>query len=246
MIRPLREEARVQVAVTAAGDSREAFINSGFGVPKSLVEVDGKPVICRAIKSYSLYNDLTRVALNSQEDEQWDIAARIAQESSQISTVRVPAGAKGALVSALFAIEDFDPDLPLVIAAGDSEVRGGISSHIGELINQGADAGTIAFRSSQPRYSYLAVNAAQDIIQVSEKHIIGPWATTGVFYFRSTRLFYEAAKWCLTNNAHLRGVFYVSSALNYVVSIAGRVRFMPVDSAVYRPWSLPADFRAVS
>jgi CTP:molybdopterin cytidylyltransferase MocA len=242
----LREEPKVQVAVTAAGDSREAFISAGFGAPKSLVEVDGRPVICRAIESYALCRELTCVALNSQEDEEWGISDCVVREFPQISTVRVPTGARGALVSALFAIEDFDPDLPLVIAAGDSEVIGGIGGHVAELINQGADAGTIAFQSSQPRYSYLAVNSAQDIIQVSEKHIIGPWATTGVFYFRSTKLFYEAAKWCLTNNAQLRGVFYVSSALNYVVSVAGRVRFMPIDSAAYRPWSLPADFRALS
>lgn len=239
----MNDPSEIQVAITAAGDSRPMFLGGGFGTPKSLVEIEGRTVLSRAIRSYSLSPSITSVAINRAEDTDWDISAHIHTEFPGIRTVLVPEGAKGALVSALFAIEPFQLAEPLVVAAGDSEVRGGIAAYIEQFLERDLDAAAIAFRSSDPRYSYLAVNPHGQVIQASEKRPIGEWATTGVFLFKSVDTFVEAATWCLVNNASLDGIFYVSAALNYVVSESGNVGYLPLDSKDYRPWAVPADFR---
>lgn len=235
--------SKIQVAITAAGDSRPMFLGGGFGTPKSLVEVEGRTVLSRAINSYSLSPSSTSVAINRAEDMDWNICAHIEAEFPGIRTVLVPEGAKGALVSALFAIEPFQLAEPLVVAAGDSEVCGGISPYVEEFLERNLDAASIAFRSGDPRFSYLAVNPHGQVIQASEKRPIGDWATTGVFLFKSVDTFVEAATWCLVNNASLDGIFYVSAALNYVVSESGNVGYLPLNSRDYRPWAVPADFR---
>lgn len=233
----------IQVAITAAGDSRPMFLAGGFGTPKSLVEVEGRAVLSRAIRSYSFSPADTSIAINAAEDKDWGISAHIESEFPGVRTVLVPERAKGALVSALFAIEPFQLAEPLVVAAGDSEIRGGISRHVAQFLEQDLDAAAIAFRSADPRYSYLAVNPEGQVVQASEKKLIGEWATTGVFLFRSVRTFLEAATWCLVNNASLEGTFFVSAALNYVVSESGKVGYFPINSRDYQPWAVPADFR---
>ena len=233
----------VQVAITAAGDSRPMFLSGGFGTPKSLVDVQGRTVLSRAIDSYSLSSSNTSVAINAAEDEEWGLSTHVEVEFPGVRTVRVPERAQGALVSALFAIESFESAEALVVAAGDSEIRGGISRHVEQFLERDLDAAAIAFRSTHTRYSYLAVTAEGQVIQASEKKPIGEWATTGVFLFKSMSTFVEAATWCLVNNASLGGSFYVSAALNYVVSESGKVGFIPLDAIDYRPWALPADFR---
>ena len=77
---------------------------------------------------------------------------------------------------------------------------------------------------------------------VAEKRVIGPLATTGVFYFRTAELFLNAAKWCLVNNAKDRGVYYVSTALNAIIMEGLSVKYIEIPRHEYRSWSLPIDF----
>lgn len=232
----------VCTVITAAGDSRELFISAGFGLPKSLVKWKGRPVLARAVDSYVTDRAKASVAINAIEDEEWCIGEALLEICPGVSYRRIPPGARGALVSALLALEDMNPDSPLVVAAGDSMISGGIAPFISEFINANAAAGTIAFPSTCPRWSYLSVDDDGRVRQVAEKSVIGPLATTGVFYYRSVQVFIEAATWCLVNNAHLNDNFYVSTTLNYLVSRGQHVAYRLIGREQYRSWSLPVDF----
>ncbi len=227
--------------ITAAGDSRRLFLSAGFGQPKSLTPWKGKMVLARAVESYSLDLNRTAIAVNADEDAEWAVGSKLARAYPEASVVKVPTGTKGALATALVALVDIG-DAPLVVAAGDSEINGGISDYILEFQERNLDSATIAFKSEESRWSYLSVNGKRAVQQVAEKDVIGPYATTGVFYFRSARIFLEAATWCLVNNARHNGSFYVSSTLNYMVSTGQSVGYSVIERDNYRSWSLPIDF----
>lgn len=235
----------VRTIITAAGDSRGLFLPAGFSHPKSLVKWEGREVIAHAIDSYA--TDLTRtaVAIHAGEDNEWAIGDAVKRQFPEVAVARVPAGAQGALASALIALSEAD-DAPLVVAAGDSMVSGGIGRFIDDFSERGLSAATIAFESQNPRWSYLSVDPEGTVQQVAEKQVIGPLATTGVFYFQSSLAFVEAATWCLVNNASYREAFYVSTTLNWLVSTGQRVGYGVIDRSEYRSWSLPVDFTAQS
>jgi len=232
----------VQTIITAAGDSRLTFLGSGFSVPKSLVKVRGRTVIQSALESYAVRGHDLTVALNAEETHDWKLDEHLAALFPQAKVVRVPSQARGALASALLSSEALVLDQPLVIAAGDSEIVGGIGSHIDGFMRDGADAATIVFESSGKRWSYVSVDSRGQVVEVSEKYQVGHMATTGVFFFREAKSFLDSATWVLMNNAHVGGAFYVSSTLNYLISKGVGISFNEIRPVDYKSWSLPVDF----
>jgi CTP:molybdopterin cytidylyltransferase MocA len=232
----------VFTVITAAGDSLPLFLGSGFGQPKNLVQWESEEVLARAVRSYSQGWARTTVALNREECADWPTATFVQQSFPGVETVLVSPRVPGALISALVAMGEFPDEAPLVVAAGDSQIKGGISRFIDAFIQEQTDAATIVFRSQNPRWSYVLPGTAGEVRQVAEKRVIGPLATTGVFFFRRVELFREAAEWCLVNSARDGGRFYVSTALNFLIKRGLDVRFSEIPREVYRTWSLPVDF----
>jgi CTP:molybdopterin cytidylyltransferase MocA len=218
----------VQSVITAAGDSRPLFLPSGFGSPKGLVLWHDQEVIINALESYVINLERACVAVHKEEDTEWGISSVISRKFPAVRIVKIRPGTLGALASALVAMEGVDPDAPLVVAAGDSVVKGGISGQIEKFQAMNVDAATIPYGS---------------VRQVQEKRVIGPLATTGVFYFRTARQFLSAAQWVLVNNAMNNGIYYVSTTLNYMISQGLNVYYSTIPRDQYASFSLPSDFR---
>lgn len=232
----------LHTVITAAGDSRTQFLAAGFNSPKSLLRVNGKNVLVRAISSYAIDPASTTVAVNRQEDDAWNIRGMLAIETPGVKVVSVPTGVQGALISALWASESIDEGAELVVCAGDSEIDFSLEEVLKDFQGASVDAGTVVFPSTDPRWSYVLPGAANSIRQVAEKRVIGPLATTGIFYFRECSTFKAAAEWCLVNNANHHGNFYVSTTLNFLISESMNVQYREIAPECYRTWSLPADF----
>lgn len=236
----------VSTVITAAGDSRGLFLPAGFDRPKCLLPWQGRAVIEHAIDAYATDLERTTVAIHAGEDDEFAVGARVQEAFPQARVVRIAPGVQGALATALIALDSADPDSPLVVAAGDSAIDGGIGRFIEEFVDRDLDAATVAFPSGNPRWSYLLVDDSGTVQQVAEKRVIGPLATTGVFYFRSAAAFVDAATWCLVNNASHRGTYYVSMTLNFLISRGLRVGYAEIPRSAYRSWSLPVDFSTQS
>jgi len=231
-----------EAVITAAGDSRRRFLDAGFGVPKSLVVVAGKSVLQRAFESYAALATQAAVAINKEEDEEWQVGKMLRASFPEATVTSVPSAVKGALVSALFALETPDPGLPLLVTSGDSEVAGGIAHYVALFLQSGAACGTLVFRSSNPRWSYVSVDEEGGVLQVAEKEVIGQFASTGAYFFSSRDLFLEAAEWVLMNEATLNGQFYTSTTLNYALAQGLDVSVHEISRTEYKSWSLPHDF----
>lgn len=234
--------SQVQTVVTAAGSSLKSFLTAGFSSPKSLVAVDGQPLLIAATKSYSVSLGETVVAINREEDVNFGISEMIKNHLPMVQIYSSPDRGHGALITAMCALEGLDPSGPLAIASGDSTYKGQISTAVETIRDSGAKAGTLAFPSTSPRWSYLRLDKTGDVIEVAEKRVVGPYATTGFFYFESVNLFLEAAKWVLVNNVNHEGKFFVSATLNYLVSLGEKVAVQLAQPSDYRSYSVPYDF----
>jgi dTDP-glucose pyrophosphorylase len=232
---------KVQKIITAGGDSRALFMSAGFGVPKSLVSIGEGTVLSLALKSYLDAGDKATVAINADEDLDFPISPIVEDFDPEIKIVRVNSSVKGALATALVAAGEMDLTSPLVIAAGDSTIKGGLASHIEKFVGSGCHSGTIAFESRNPRWSFLSVSENGRVLEVAEKEVVGPLASTGVFYFKTGQLFLEAAEWVLLNRATVNDRYYVSTSLNYLISRGLDVSYEVINRDDYAAYSLPAD-----
>ncbi|CAN1486537.1 RfbA dTDP-glucose pyrophosphorylase [Microbacteriaceae bacterium] len=233
---------KIQTIVTAAGDSRVRFLDAGFLTPKSLVNVGGGNVIEAAINSYVVDKSNFLVAVNREEANEWGVDSSIVSLFPTAKIVKVPTRARGALASALMCADMLSGDDPLVIAAGDSMILGGVEQFVRTFHQKNLDAGTIVFESSGSRWSYIATDGKGQVVEVSEKLQVGNLATTGVFYFRQAKTFLLGAEWVLLNNAHLSGNFYVSSVMNFLIKEECSVGYSLIQPDQYKSWSRPIDF----
>lgn len=228
--------------ITAAGDSTDLFHQAGFDKPKNLLLWDEDEVIVHAVNSYSQSISRTTVVLNENECENWPTVSLLNSKFFGIRINKVNTKVQGSLVSALLASDAIPDDAPLVIASGDSKIEGGIESLINDFMDGEVDAGTVIFPSTNSRWSYVLPGPEMSVRQVAEKRIIGPLATTGVFFFRRSENFRRAAEWCMVSNTRQDNLFYVSMTLNYLINDGSLVKFAKIPRERYWKWSLPSDF----
>ena len=228
--------------ITSAGKADSSYITRNPSIPKNLTLVGGKPLLARAFASYGfLGQERTRVAISESESKTYSTSAALKEFIPAPCFVLVNDLLQGALVSALVASDGLDLGSPLVVAGGDSEIAGGIEEIIREFIAGEYAAGVIVFESSDPRWSYIKTGSDGVVIQVSEKEVVGGLATTGTFFFDSVGTFRECAKWCMVNNVQTNGNYFVSSALNFVISQGGKVGYRQIPTTDYANYRFASD-----
>lgn len=231
-----------QTIVTAAAPTKEIFLSAGFPTSRNRLTVGDLPLLYRAVSSAASSKGSVTLVLNKEEESSdFSASAMIEALIPSLKIVHSPTEAKGALVSALLGAEQLDPDLPLLICPGDAFLSKSFETHLPDTA-MALDGFTLAFRSQSPRWSFLGLNSEGEISEVAEKRVIGDFATTGHFYFKRASDFIEASKWVLVNNANVNGAFYVSTALNYLVSSGLSLGFKEISRDEYFSFSKPHDF----
>jgi dTDP-glucose pyrophosphorylase len=228
------------VLLTAAGDMDAAFTISGFSAPKNLVEIDGKPLLQHALEGYASFKNVS-VAIRATEFKNFETASVLRSWNPNIKVVPTNPMNKGALVTALCALQDANPNAPLIIAAGDSALRCDMSNLFNRFLYSGHSAAAVTFQSFGSRWSYVALDLNGEVEEVQEKREISNLATTGTFFFRQASDFIGAAEWCLVNKAMTNGQFFTSAALNFIVSRGLKVTHLEIPTSEYESYSTPED-----
>lgn len=226
--------------VLAAGAKRSQDL-ADVDLPNPFINYQGKSVLFRAIESVAVPGFQTIVVIREEHDQLFGIKGLLLSHFSDVWVVSLSRETKGALVSALVALEGLDPKLPLVIASGDSYVDGGTGSIIESWVRSGVSGGVVAFESNSEQFSYVLAHEGQTTY-VAEKQRVSNLATTGTFYFKSISVFLEAAEWTLVNNNNLDGHFYNSSTLNYLISRGMSVEVANLPPGAYHTMLRALDF----
>jgi hypothetical protein len=233
-----------QTVITAAGEDNASFREGGFSLPKNLIPFNGATILGSSIKSYGKGSMRTHVVIRRDEANAFKTNTILLETIPNLDFVLIPQATRGALCSAAMTIDALEPDVPLVVAPGDSFVTEDISSLLRILLEEDSAAGTILFESSLPRWSYARMNKERQILEMGEKSQISKFASTGVFYFKSPELFMQAAEWVLKQNMHTGGEFYLSTALNYLIMNGKNVLGVKLPHGIgYTPLSTLRDLK---
>lgn len=231
----------MQLLITAAGSS-EIFFSSGFDSPKNLVEVSGEKIIDRVLKNYTNYLSLTTVIIQESEVQKFGTDKYLTNSYKKLGIKIIKNQSKGALCSALMALDPAKMDRELVIVSGDSFTNIDIQTVIDFFRSKDATAGTIVFPSKSPRWSYVRLLENGRVTEIAEKRVISEWATTGFFYFKQSSAFFEGAKWALMNQAGHKGEYFTSHSLQRLLTLQEPVFGYQLKSETsYHNFSTPAD-----
>jgi NDP-sugar pyrophosphorylase family protein len=154
------------------------------------------------------------------------------------SVVQVQADTKGALCTALLAIDSINNENPLLIMNFDQYFTSGFARMLDEIFRPEFDGGCCVFESVHPRWSFVKTNG-EEVVEAAEKRPISKHAIAGIYGFARGTDFVAAAKSALIKDASHDGLFYISAALNEMVLMNKRLRAVPIDSGQYHSFYSP-------
>ena len=149
------------------------------------------------------------------------------QEYPEINT-RYVNKTKGALCSALLALDSSFMTGEIFIAPADSMSSFGYDQEIDNFMSSDAHSGTVFFEQHDNSWSFLRIRNGSRIIEISEKRKISNFASTGFFMFRSASIFLEGAEWAIKNSLITNGNYYLSGSLQSLIILNKSVYAFPL------------------
>lgn len=223
------------------GSASKFFEGATYPYPMPLIEISGVPMIQHVIENLSKINDEKRFIFILREDDctrhHLDSTTRLlAGEDAVI--VKLQRETKGAVCSALLAIDLIANESPLIIANGDQLFDVDLNDYIARFRAEHVDAGCLCFESVHPRWSFARVEG-EDIVETAEKRPISKKAIAGFFYFSRGLDFVEASFRMIHKDANLNGQFFVSSVLNELVLENRCLRAYTIPTGRYHTFYSP-------
>ena len=223
------------ILILAAGKS-PLTVNEEDDYPIWLTELDGVSLIERIIGNASRIEDLrfTFTVLDKEAKRfHLDSLFRVLVKNARI--IQVPEGTKGSACTALLSASRLEFEFPLIIVSANELVDIDFSVPIEHFESQGMDVGVLVFNSIHPRYSFVKLNEKGSVIQVAQKNPISRHATTGMFWYRRTGDFIDAAMSSIRKGVEVDGRYYVAPTINELILKQKRVGFYQIKDTEYRP-----------
>ncbi len=214
------------------------FFDAGeYQYPKPLIEIDGRPLIEHVINCLnSIEQDKRFVFIINAADAKKYHLDRVLQLITPENTIVLQIGqeTRGAVCSALLAIEHINNSDPLIISNSDHVFDCNLNPVISAFEKQSLDAGLICFDSVHPKWSFARLDANQNVIETAEKRPLSRNAIAGFYYFKHGMDFIGAAMKTIEKNASLDGKYYISPTLNELVLQNKLIRIHSIPSSSYK------------
>jgi HAD superfamily hydrolase (TIGR01509 family) len=223
--------SNVNVVIPMAG-AGSRFQRAGYPVPKPLVDVNGMPMIQAAIELINLPNAKFTFIVQKEHNEKYGLTHLLHALKPGSNVVCVDGLTEGAACTVLAALDDIPHHEHLVISNCDQRIEMNWASYFNRIIRKDADASVVTFEETEgdTKWSYAALDENGWITEVKEKQRISSHATSGIYHFRKTSTFINAAKEMIAHNDRVNNEFYVAPVYNYVVkSLGGRVMNFKCD-----------------
>jgi NDP-sugar pyrophosphorylase family protein len=235
--------AMLNIIVPIAGEGK-SFQESGYVFPKSLVEVNGKPMIECVSDNLKMKMEHRFIFITKKNDcEEFALDSVLELIDLNCVIIQNYSNTAGALCSALLAIEHIDNNSPLLIANGDQIIDIDLDGVINEFMSKDLDGGIITFTSIHPRWSYVRVNENNLAVEVAEKRPISDKATTGVYYFKKGSDFVDAAKELIRKDAKIKGQFYICPAYNELILQNKKIGIHHIDKEKMHSMGTPEELK---
>lgn len=205
----------MKVVIPMAGRGQR-FIEAGYTTPKMLITVLGRPMLYWALDSLVRF-DLTQsvfICLKEHLDN-FPLRETIEDYCREASVISIESVTGGQAETVLQAEDLIKPDEPLVIFNCDTYVK---SPSLGTTIAANQSDGVISvFPSTNASFSYAELDKGGRVIQLREKEVISPFATTGFYHFAKARYFLDSAKYSIRQGTVQSSERYIAPLYNILI-----------------------------
>ena len=216
------------------------FKREDYLYPKPLIDIDGVPMIVRVVRSLMKIAEVRFVFIVRAEDCQKfglaEILRLVTDNNCDIIELRAPT--MGAACTCLMAI-DYIGDEPILIVNGDQIIDADLQGTIVSFGDSGYDAAVVTVESLHPRWSYVRLDEAGDVIEAAEKRPISSTAIAGLYWFARGTDFVAAAMRLVEHNVQVDGAYYIAPTLNELILQGKRVGHQAIPADAYHSFYSP-------
>lgn len=210
---------------------------SEFKYPKPLIEMGGKTMLEHVVKHIENIEQPKRFIFIIDNE----MASKFFLENviklvagKDAIVIRHSGNTRGAVCSALLAIDYIENKDPLVITNCDQVIESGLNEAIKYFKKEEADAGLVCFESVHPKWSYaLTSQDSKRVVEVAEKKPISNNSIAGFYYYKNGNDFVESAKKTILKDANVGGNYYISLTYNEMILANKKVLMHKIDNKLY-------------
>jgi len=204
--------------------------------PAYLAERNSISVIQRIINSCEQIDNAKIIFSVLEADaKQFNLIDVLKQLSSGANLRITPDLTKGSACTALLAACELVQDHQLLILSANEIVDIDLVKLLENFRSLKFDAATVVFHSIHPRYSYVQIDDQNHISEIAQRDPISNTATTGLFWFKKTSDFVDAAKNMIIFRSPVKDNYYVGLTLNELILGGKKVGFQRISEDMYIP-----------
>ena len=215
------------------------FSQAGYELPKPLIDVNGQPMIQRAVDSLEQAGNYTFIIQKNPEIN--DVLRTVYPESNIIEIDYIT---EGPASTVLLAKSLINTEEPLIVANCDQ-----IMWWNGELFQNFCDISrydgiVVTYYSNSTKNSYAKINRRGDVVEVKEKEVISKISLNGIHFWSKGSFFVESAeKMILDSDKSIDGEFYVAPSYNKMIESGYNVGIYHIPNEQHNAVGTPDDLR---
>lgn len=216
------------------------FPKDQYMLPKPLIDVNGRPMIIRAIESLGMPQD-AQWHFIIRRDEFTDIIKQlIGKFVKEPRFYEITETTEGPACSALLFKEFINNQDELITANCDQimEWNSDLFFHNVRLY----DGAVVTYYSDTDKNSYVKLDRSGKAVQFAEKEVISNISLNGIHYWRQGKDFVSSAEAMITANDRApNGEFYIAPTYNYMISSGKSVGIYHIPNEQHHAVGVPID-----
>lgn len=187
------------------------FTQSGFLLPKPLINIGNKPMYRFVTDSLPL-ELASNVVFILRKDAPHEIEEDIRKNYRHLSKYSITKIKKteGQAETVLQGSMHLDFNKPTLVHNCDTYIKEDFNWK--GLLKKNVDGAIVLFSSNEDRWSYAQLDSQKKyVVDIQEKKIISPYASTGTYFFKDTKALLKTIQFNLDNNIRENNEFYLSS-----------------------------------
>lgn len=224
------------------GGIGQRFLDTGFKIPKPLINLLLKPIIFWLLDSLNIQSDDQIVIICNKKLRRYRFKQLIDKSYSNITTLYLDTDTSGAAETVLCGLKAVDQDIPTLLLDGDTFYNVDILERYRENSNKNA---VFSFnqRDSRPIYSYVRV--VDDVIeQIAEKQPISNLANTGAYAFEKASILKQYCESALERfDKSRQNELYTSSIISDMIKEGHKFSCIKLEDKDFEVVGTPLQFK---
>lgn len=236
----------ITIVIPMAGRGSR-FADAGYTTPKPLIPIHGVPMIRLVIKNIRPAQEHRFVFICQREAvAAYGLRERLQTWAPGSGLVELDGVTEGAACTVLTAVDEIDPEQPLMIANSDQYVDIAIDDYLDDMRDRDLDGLIMTMDADDPKWSFAEVDAQGLVRRVVEKQPISRHATVGIYNYGRAGDFIEGAHEMIRQDLRVNGEFYVAPVYDRMIAAGARIGIHDVGSEGAGMYGLgiPADLES--